>query len=176
MILRKDWTVQTAQGQAVAGAEVYVLTQPADVDALTPLATVYSDSTGTPAPNPAITDGLGQVALYLDNAQLYTFVVISPLLETQVYPDQNLGNAPATSTPFGGGLVGTPGGIITGTVDGTNRIYTIPFTPSLLYWQYNQGVLVPGVGYTTAVVAGVFTITVAIAPQVGDTLYASGIL
>jgi hypothetical protein len=168
MILRKDWSVQTAQGQAVAGAQVYVLTQPADVDTLTPLANVYSDSTGTPAPNPAITDGLGQVALYLDNAQLYTFVVISPLLDTQVYADQNLGNAPATSTPFGQ----TPGGVI----DGANRTYTLTVTPALLYLQYNQGVLVPNVGYTTAIVAGIFTITLAIAPQVGDTLYASGIL
>jgi hypothetical protein len=168
MILRKDWTVQTAQGQAVGGAEVYVLTQPADVDTLTPLATVYSDSTGTPGPNPAITDGLGQVALYLDNAQLYTLVVVSPLLDTQAYPDQNLGNAPATSTTF----AQTPAGAI----DGTNRTYTLTVTPALLYLQWNSATLVPGVGYTTAVVDGIFTVTLAIAPQVGDTLYASGIV
>src|SRR6185312_12261963 len=143
MILRKDWTVQTAQGQAVAGAQVYVLTQPADVDTLTPLATVYSDSSGTPGANPAITDGLGQVALYLDNSQLYTFVVISPLLDTQVYPDQNLGNAPATSSPFGE----TPAGVI----NGVNRTFTLTVIPALLYLQYNQGVLVPNVGYTTQV-------------------------
>lgn len=168
MILRKDWTVQTAQGQAVAGAQVYVLTQPADIDTLTPLATVYADSTGTPGANPAITDGLGQVALYLDNSQLYTFVVVSPYLDTMAYPDQNLGNAPATSTTFGQ----TPAG----TIDGNNKTFTLTVTPGLLFLQYNQGTLVPNVGYTTAVVGGVFTITLAIAPQVGDTLYASGIV
>ena len=58
-IVRVDRTVQTAQGQAISGAQFYVLTQPANVTALTPLASVYSDLSGTPASNPQITDGLG---------------------------------------------------------------------------------------------------------------------
>lgn len=168
MILRIDRVVQTAQGQAVAGAEVYFLTQPADVDTLTPLATVYSSSTGAPGANPQITDGLGQIGCYLDNGQLYTIVVVSPFLDTQVYPDQNLGNAPATSTTFNE--------VPAGAIDGTNRTFTLTVDPTLLFLQYNQGTLQPGVGYTTAVVLGVFTITLAIAPQPGDSLYASGIV
>jgi hypothetical protein len=168
MILRLDRTVQTAQGQAIAGAEVYFLTQPADVDTLTPLANVYSDSTGTPAANPQLTDGLGQIGCYLDNAQLYTMVVVSPFLITQVYPDQNLGNSPSTSSTFGQVPVGT--------INGTNTVFTLTVSPTLLFLQYNQGTLQPGVGYTTAVVGGVFTITLAVAPQAGDSLYASGIL
>lgn len=168
MILRIDRTVQTAQGQAVAGALVYFLTQPADVDALTPLANVYSDTTGTAAPNPQVTDGLGQIGCYLQNTQLYTMVVVSPFIVTQVYPDQNLGNSPSTSTPFGQ----TPAG----TINGTNVTFTLTVLPSLLFLQQNQGTMVPGVGYTTAVVMGVFTITFAIAPQIGDSLYASGIV
>jgi hypothetical protein len=167
MILRIDRTVQTAQGQAVAGAEVYFLTQPADVDTLTPLANVYSDLTGTPAPNPQITDGLGQIGCYLDNTQLYTMVVVSPFLETQVYPDQNLGNSPSTSSTFAQ--------IPAGAINGTNRVFTLTVSPVLLFLQYNQGVLVPGVGYTTAVVGGVYTLTLAVAPQPGDFLYASGL-
>lgn len=168
MILRIDRVVQTAQGQAIAGALMYFLEQPADVSTLTPLATVYSDTSGTPAENPQVTDGLGQVGCYLDNGQLYTIVVVAPQLVTQVYPDQNLGNAPATSTPFGA--------VPTGTIDGTNRVFTLPYTPSLLNLQQNIGLLIPNVGYTTAVVAAVFTITLAAAPQVGDSLYASGII
>lgn len=168
MILRMDRVVQTAQGQAVAGALVYFLTQPANTGALTPLATVYADSVGTPAANPQISDGLGQVVAYLDNAQLYTVVVVSPLLVTQVYADQNLGNSPSTSATFSQTPVGA--------VNGANVTFTLTVHPSLLFLQYNSAVLVPGVGYTTAVVAGVFTITLAVAPQVGDTLYASGIV
>lgn len=168
MILRIDRTVQTAQGQAVAGAQVYFLTQPANVTALTPLANVYSSSGGAPAPNPQITDGLGQVGCYLDNTQLYTIVVVSPLLATQVYPDQNLGNSPATSAIFGQ----TPSGVI----NGTNTVFTLTVSPTLLFLQYNGATLIPGVGYTTSTPGGVFTITLAVAPQVGDSLYASGIV
>lgn len=168
MILRLDRTVQTAQGQAVAGALVYFLTQPANVEALTPLANVFSDLTGTAAPNPQITDGLGQIGCYLDNAQLYTMVVISPFLITQVYPDQNLGNSPSTSSTFEQ--------VPTGTINGTNTVFTLTVNPTLLYLQYNSGVLIPGLGYTVSVVSGVTTLTLAIAPQPGDTLYASGLI
>lgn len=168
MIIRVDRVVQTAQGQAVAGAQFYVLAQPADVDTLTPLANVYSSTGGAPATNPQITDGLGQVGFYLDNSQLYTFVVVSPFLETQSYPDQSPGNSPSGSTPFSQ--------VPAGAIDGTNVTFTLTVSPTLLYLQYNQGVLVPGVGYTTAVVDGVFTITLAIAPQPGDSLYGSGLL
>jgi hypothetical protein len=163
MILRIDRTVQTAQGQAVAGALMYFLTQPADVETLTPLANVYSDLAGTPAPNPQTTDGLGQVGCYLDNTQLYTIVVVSPFIETQVYPDQNLGNSPSTSSTFAQ--------VPAGTINGVNKVFTLTLAPVLLFLQYNSAVLQPGVGYT---LSG-STVTLAIAPEVGDSLYASGI-
>jgi hypothetical protein len=163
MILRIDRTVQTAQGQAVAGALMYFLTQPANVENLTPLANVYSDLSGTPAPNPQVTDGLGQVGCYLDNAQLYTIVVISPFLKTQVYPDQNLGNSPSSTTVFGE--------VPTGTIDGVNRKFVLSVVPRLLFFQYNSAVLAKDIGYTI----NVNEVTLAVAPQVGDTVYASGI-
>lgn len=172
MILRLDKTVQTAQGQAIAGALVYFLTQPANTAALTPLANVYSNLTGTPAANPQVTDGLGQIGCYLDNAQLYTMVVVAPQIQTQIYPDQNIGAGGTSSTgrtPFA--QVPQP------PIDASgNRVFTLTVSPTLLLLNYNQGVLVPGVGYTTAVVGGVYTITLAIAPQVGDVLYASGLV
>lgn len=163
MILRIDRTVQTAQGQAVAGALMYFLTQPANVENLTPLANVYSDMSGTPAPNPQVTDGLGQVGCYLDNADLYTIVVISPFIQTQVYPDQNLGNSPSSTTVFGG--------VPTGTIDGTNKVFVLPVVPRLLFFQYNSAVLAKDIGYS---ITG-NVVTLAAAPQVGDTVYASGI-
>lgn len=173
MIVRIDRVVQTAQGQAIAGAQVYFLTQPADPETLTPLANVYSDLTGTPATNPQITDGLGQVGCYLDNGQLYTIVVVSPpQLVTQVYPDQNLNSTTSSGpTPFGQVPVGT--------INGTNRVFTLPVTPVQLTVWLNQP-LIPGLGFTAGVISGVFTITFARAPQpasggvAADAIWAQG--
>lgn len=162
MILRLDRTVQTAQGQAVAGALVYFLTQPADVETLTPLANVFSSSAGAAGTNPQVTDGLGQIGCYLDNGQLYTMVVVSPFLETQVYPDQNLGNSPTTSTTFAQ--------VPAGTINGVNRVFTLTVAPTQATIWLNFP-LVPGVGYT--LVGN--TITYSRAPKVGETLYAQGI-
>ncbi|MGC9199533.1 MAG: hypothetical protein ACP5E5_11455 [Acidobacteriaceae bacterium] len=169
-ITRIDRVVQTAQGQAIAGAQVYFLTQPANVETLTPLASVYSDTSGTPGSNPQQTDGLGQIGCYLENTELYTMVVQAPQIEQQVYPDQSLSGGAGTGvTPFGQ----TPAGAI----NGTNVTFTLTVAPAtLLILQYNSAVLVEGVGYSTAVVNGVFTITLAVAPQPGDVLYAFGLL
>jgi hypothetical protein len=164
-IVRVDRTVQTAQGQAISGAFFYVLTQPANTTALTPLANVYSDLSGTAAPNPQITDGLGQVGFYLDNTQLYTFVVVSPLLKTQTYPDQSLGSSSSgvTYTPVSGAPAGA--------IDGVNRVYTLPSVPvaGTLLWQWNGQLLTNGLGYT---LSGA-TVTMALAPAIGDSVYAN---
>lgn len=93
---RFDITVQNGVGEAIPGAKVYFLTQPADVDTLTPLATIYSDSIGTPETNPQDTDGLGHAVAYVDGSQLYTIVTVSHATGTVVYPDQ--------ATPGGGGI------------------------------------------------------------------------
>lgn len=93
--------VQNAVGQALAGVEVYFLTQPANVTALTPLATVYADSVGTggPVTQPLLTDGLGQFAAYLSPG-VYTVVYVIPTSGVFSYPDQNIA--------LGGG---TPGSV-----------------------------------------------------------------
>ena len=175
-ITRLDRVVQTAQGQAIAGALVYFLTQPADVDTLTPLASVYSDTSGTAAGNPQVTDGLGQIGCYLDNTQLYTIVVEAPQIQQQVYPDQSLAGGAGTGvTPFAYGTSTNPP--IGGVVNGTNTVFTLPIAPStLVIVQFNSAALVYGVGYTTAIVNGVFTITLAVAPQAGDTLNVFGLI
>jgi hypothetical protein len=180
-ILRRDDWLQTPQGQALPGAQVYYLTQPADTTEFppSPLATVYSDATGTPGTNPVLTDGFGHAVAYLNDGQLYTLAFYHPLLGAAplVLADQSLNGASSGAiTPFNGGLVGTSGGIITGAVNGENTVFTLPFTPLLLFWNLNGQVLQLNVGYTAAVVSGVFTITMAVAPKTGASLNASGIV
>jgi hypothetical protein len=95
--------VQNAIGQALAGVEVFFLTQPADVDTLTPLATVYANSTGAGGAitQPLITDGLGQFAAYLSPG-VYTVVYVIPTAGVFSYIDQNIavGGGTAGSVTF----------------------------------------------------------------------------
>lgn len=172
-ILRRDDFLSTPQGQALAGAEVYYLTQPADTTDFppSPLALVYSDLAGTPAANPQLTDGFGHAVAYLANTQLYTIAFYHPLLGDGplVLEDQSItgGSGSSAATPFGQ----RP----TGDVDGANTVFTLPFTPSLLILQNGLGLLLPGLGYNTSIVSGVFTMTLAVAPVSPEVVYASGI-
>jgi len=108
--------VQNAVGQALAGVSVYFLEQPADVDALTPLATVFLNSTGAGGAitQPLITDGLGQFAAYLTPG-VYTVVYVIPTAGIFSYPDQNIA--------LGGG---TPGSVTFDEIGtGTNTTATM---------------------------------------------------
>lgn len=179
-IFRRDDTVQNTLGNAIAGASVYVLQQPANVATLTPLAPIYSDSTGTPTTNPQITDGYGHAVEYLSDGQLYTVVYVYPNGMQVVYPDQFVGSASGAPTSFAG--------VPTGTIDGTNTVFTMvngstPLTsiPSQSTVYLNLP-LIPGLGYSLAVVGGQVKITYARAPQPtvggvpGDAIYAQGFL
>lgn len=89
----QNCSLQTATGQAVPGAQVYILTQPANTTNLTPLATVYSNSTGTGGAitQPVLTNGFGECSVYATPG-VYTVVYISPYTGKLVYPDQQIGN------------------------------------------------------------------------------------
>ena len=180
-ILRRDDWLQTPQGQALAGAKVFYLTQPADTTDFPPgpLASVFSDLEGTPAANPQLTDGFGHAVAYLSNAQLYTVAFFHPLLGAAplVLADQSItgGSGSPAVTPFAFGTATDPP--IGGVVNGTNTVFTLPIAPAtLVIVQFNSAVLVEGVGYTTAIVDGVFTITLAIAPAIGDTVNVFGLI
>lgn len=179
-IYRRDDTVQNALGNAIAGAQVYVLQQPANVSALTPLAPIYSDNTGTPASNPQTTDGYGHAVEYLNDGQLYTVVYIYPNGQQVIYPDQFVGSASGAPAAFSG--------VPTGTIDGTNKVFTMVngATPlasipsqSTVWLNFPLG---PGLGYALSVVGGQVKITYANAPQPpsggspGDFIYAQGFL
>ena len=104
--------LQTTTGQAVAGAQVYFLTQPANVSALTPLATVYSNSTGAggAVTQPLVTNGFGQCSAYLAPGT-YTVVYNSQYTGQLVYPDQNvplLGAGAILSAPLGAQAITQP--------------------------------------------------------------------
>jgi hypothetical protein len=93
--------LQTALGQAVAGAEVYILSQPANLTTLTPQAQVYADPLGNvPLTQPLYTDGFGQFVAYVAPG-VYTVVYISEITGQLVYEDQNIavgGGTPGSTT------------------------------------------------------------------------------
>jgi hypothetical protein len=173
-IYRRDDTVTNTLGNAIAGARVYVLQQPANVSALTPLAPVYSDSIGTPTTNPQVTDGYGHAVEYLNSGQLYTVVYVYPNGIQVVYPDQFVGSASGAPTAFAG--------VPTGTINGTNTVFTMVNGSTPLVAIPTQSTvwlnvpLIQGLGYSLAVVSGQVQITYANAPQTGDSPYAQGIL
>lgn len=100
---RYDSWIKSAQGPAIAGAQVYVCTQPANV-AFTPpspLAAIYSDPNGlVPITQPLIADGFGHVDFYALQG-VYTVVVAIGGVIQEVLPDQSLGGAAAS----GGGSI-----------------------------------------------------------------------
>lgn len=98
---RYDGSISNAGlGQACEGVQVYVLTQPANTTALTPLATIYTDSTGSVTlANPVTSDGNGNFYFYAA-AGTYTLVYVDPYgrIATEIFPDQAI-------TTQGGGTV-----------------------------------------------------------------------
>lgn len=88
---RRDGTVNTALGVGLSGVDVYVCTQPASTGSIppSPLASIYSDSSGTVLANPVETDGLGNFYFYAATGT-YTIVINDPLgrIEEQIFTDQ----------------------------------------------------------------------------------------
>lgn len=177
-IARDDRFVTDAQGRALAGAQVYWCTQPASTanNPPSPLATIYSNITGTPETQPVLTDGFGHAYAYMDDSVLFTVVVWHPLFGNTpiVLADQAIGGGgTGASTAF----AGTPAG----TIDGTNKVFTfaVPSNPAQITVWMNYP-LVNGVGYTASWSGGTLTITFANAPQPAagsqpaDTLYVQG--
>ena len=183
---RDDRWIADAQGRALAGAQVYWCTEPAVTPGTpppSPLATIYSDLAGTPLTQPVLSDGFGHAAAYLTEGILFTVVIYHPLFGTSpvVIPDQMIGGGGGTGYAT---FEGTP----TGTIDGTNKVFTIvngstPLTalPAQIEVWLNYP-LIKGIGYSLAVVGGELQVTFASAPQPavggspGDAIWAQGLL
>lgn len=153
--------IQNALGQALAGVKVYFLTQPADVDALTPLATVFADSVGTggPVTQPLLTDGLGQFAAYLSPG-VYTVVYLISTSGMFSYPDQNIA--------LGGG---TPGSVTFDDIGtGTNTTATMGVGSGAVIAPTGSGIIQatqigsPGDGVVVSGVPGIGQVLQATSP------------
>lgn len=163
--------VKNGLGYAIPDVSVTYYLQPG----LT-LASVFSGPSGGAASNPQITNGLGQTTAYLAAGQ-YTITYSGAQIQTLTLPDQNVGGTGSGST------VVLFEGIPQGTIDGTNRVFTLtnggtPLTspPSQIYPTLNGSLLQPSVGYTLSGV--IITYTDAPQPAVGgspaDYIYVRG--
>lgn len=106
MQYRLQGSINSAQGPALSGVEVYICNQPATTSEIppAPLATLYTDATGaTPLANPVLTDGLGNWFCYTAIGT-YTVVWYDPLnrIQQMNFPDQQV-------TSQGGGSVTSVG-------------------------------------------------------------------
>jgi hypothetical protein len=92
-LFRADGWVKSVLGPAIAGAKVYVCTQPANTAFVppSPLANVFSDVLGAaPIVQPILTDGFGHYNFYALSG-FYTVVVSNVGKIQQVYSDQTVG-------------------------------------------------------------------------------------
>jgi hypothetical protein len=89
---RNDGWVKSVLGQAVSGASVYVVNQPANTAWVppAPLASIYSDVNGLVPIDHCVTDGFGHYFFYALSG-FYTVVIASGGNVQQVYPDQMVG-------------------------------------------------------------------------------------
>jgi hypothetical protein len=140
MLFRSDGWVKTVLGQAIAGAQVYVCTQPANlVNPPTPLASIFADPLGNaPITQPVPTDGFGHYDFYVAYGT-YAIIVINGGNIQTVYPDQTFGfpvGSSGTVTNDEGSLVA--GALIIG--NGGSDIETGPAFPG------NASLFLNGVG------------------------------
>src|SRR5690242_6211691 len=90
-MFRFQTQIQNAVGNALDGVQMFVCSQPANTGTIppSPLVQLYTDSSGaTQLPNPAISDGNGNIFFYAP-AGFYTLVVYAPYqrIPTMVFPD-----------------------------------------------------------------------------------------
>lgn len=161
---RRDDFVINSLGTAVPNTTVTYYVQPGLA-----LATVYNDAAGDViVGNPQFTDGLGHAVAYMA-VGLYTITYSGAQIQTLTLTDQAVGYSGS------GGSVTVFSGTPSGTIDGTNLVFTfsVPSAPVFLIVSLNYP-LVAGVGYTSSWAGGTLTITYTTAPQPADTVYVQG--
>lgn len=154
---RADGWVKSVQGQAIAGAQIFVCLQPADFAFLppTPLASIFSDPQGfSPVAQPLITDGFGHYEYYAASNTPYTEVVVNGGRVQVAYQDQvpmgaTLGATSGTVTNTSGPL--TAGQLVLG--NGGEDIMTGPVFPG------DATKFLNGAGAFTTPPAGTGTVT-----------------
>lgn len=103
-LYRTDFWCKNALGQAVAGAQIFICSQPTDAAFFPPVPlapNVYADPAGViPIIGAIPSDGFGHGYWYAP-AGIYTVVVANGGIIQQVYPDQSVGNVGSTGQPAG---------------------------------------------------------------------------
>lgn len=129
---RFDGSITNTQGVALAGVDIYICTQPANTSSIppSPLATIYSDSSGTVLANPVVSDGNGNWFFYAATGT-YTFVIHDPdgRIADQIFPDQQVvspGGGSVTSVAMTG-----DGVIFNASVTGSPVVSSGTLVPSL---------------------------------------------
>ncbi|MDR5729450.1 MAG: hypothetical protein RB191_18710, partial [Terriglobia bacterium] len=134
---RLNFQLQTAQGQAVSGATIYVYSETACGSAAGAQAQLYSSATGGPIGQPLYTNGLGQQSAYAAPGCV-TVVYSSPYTGQLTYPDQLVTlpssgfsisvNSAAGSYNFNGATPAADSGYQLGTfkVSGSNVSVEVP--------------------------------------------------
>jgi hypothetical protein len=165
---RDDW-VTDALGNAIAGASVYVCSQPATTSTIppSPLVQLYADPNGvTPLTQPVLTDGYGH-AFYYTEQGIYTVLYSSPQIQEVILTDQVIVSPSNIVTGLWNSDSSTAGSI-TGAINGSNVTFQLSGQPlpvtSLLF-------AVNGVIQTGYTISGQ-TVTLATAPHTGNVLSA----
>jgi hypothetical protein len=163
---RIDRWITDALGNALAGVNVAICSQPATTSTQppSPLVALYADSAGvTPVTNPLTTDGLGHAFAYLASG-VYTIMSYAPGVLTVITPDQTVTSPEQAGYKNDSSNTGT----ITGAINGSNTVFVLsatPTPPSTLIFVLNGLIQA---GYT---VSG-STVTLAVAPSAGSLLNA----
>jgi hypothetical protein len=165
---RDDW-VTDGLGNAIAGASVYVCSEPATTTSIppSPLVQLYSDPLGAnPITQPVLTDGYGHAYYYLAPGT-YTVVFYSPQIQTVILQDQLIVQPANTFTNVWVNDSSNAGSI-TGVINSTNTVFVLSATPtpanSLMF-------MVNGVVQYGWTISG-RTVTLAVAPHTGNILNA----
>jgi hypothetical protein len=194
MLYRYDTFVKSAMGPALAGAQVFVCTQPANTVTYppSPLASIFSDPNGQfPVVQPLACDGFGHTQFYVQSGT-YTVVVAIGNVIQNVYADQTIGqlgiNVLITGSPVAGqALVATSSTTASWqTIAGTTLNY--PAVPNQFLNSYTSATgmftsaqpVLSGIANPTSNVnfifnANTFTRTYSVAQQWNESLVNSSI-
>lgn len=160
---RFDTWVRSSVGPSVPGAQIFVLSEPANlpspltqaIPTPTPLLPIFADVNGlVPITQPMITDGFGHVGFYLATSQAFTLAVYLNGALQNFYPDQ---------FPMGAGAAGS----VPGTGNSplyTNGLANITAAPA------GQILVTDGSGNASASSINTSQLVLPSNPQIGDGL------
>jgi hypothetical protein len=167
---RRDECVVDVMGNPISGVQIFVYTQPANINNPPSPSTVqlYADpSDDYPLSRPPQTNAYGQTFWYALPG-IYTICYFSPQIQGQVFTlvDQEIIQPAYTQLPYQ--IDNSTAGGISGAIDGVNTVFGLTEIPApfLALIVTVNGVIQTGFDIVGAV------LTLAVAPQTGDVIQA----